>query len=492
MFKMQNKQQFPPIGWLWKDYAKAMAWYSGDPAQIAKAEAGEIGDRFWASKEDIKLHVPIAADIASLSASMIFSDSPAITCKHERTSERIEEIFTKSGAYSVLLQAAELCSVCGGVFLKLSWDVSDGRPILSAVPADCGLPKWKGDRVHEIKLWSIVREDENTGYTWRLQETYTADGHIRAELFRGTSAELGDAYPLTAIPETEDVSPDANSGTGMMLAFYVPNMLPNRNRPHTRFGRSDFDSLYGLMDALDEAYSAMQRETRMTKTTVIVPAEYLAKRQSIFGPNSPYSKGDQWVYANNSGAFTALDIDSGLNSNPITVVNPEMRADSRIAVCDDLIKRIFSVAGYAPQSAGIDVQGSAESGTALSVRERKTIRTSETKKTHWWHAVNDIVRAMLKLDSVVFRSGVDPNAEFSVELPSNTQPDIGQLAEILEQLERAGAVSVETKVAILHPDWDEEKRAEEVARIRRDHGASEMDDLNNIINENEPPEGGEE
>lgn len=492
MFKMQNKQQFPPIGWLWKDYVKAMAWYSGDPAQIANAEAGEIGDRFWASKEDIKLHVPIAADIASLSASMIFSDSPAITCKHERTSERIEEIFTKSGAYSVLLQAAELCSVCGGVFLKLSWDVSDGRPILSAVPADCGLPKWKGDRVHEIKLWSIVREDENTGYTWRLQETYTADGHIRAELFRGTSTELGDAYPLTAIPETEDVSPDANSGTGMMLAFYVPNMLPNRNRPHTRFGRSDFDSLYGLMDALDEAYSAMQRETRMTKTTVIVPAEYLAKRKNIFGPNSPYSKGDQWVYANNSGAFTALDIDSGLNSNPITVVNPEMRADSRIAVCDDLIKRIFSVAGYAPQSAGIDVQGSAESGTALSVRERKTIRTSETKKTHWWHAVNDIVRAMLKLDSVVFRSGVDPNAEFSVELPSNTQPDIGQLAEILEQLERAGAVSVETKVAILHPDWDEEKRAKEVARIRRDHGASEMDDLNNIINENEPPEGGEE
>ena len=50
----------------------------------------------------------------------------------------------------------------------------------------------------------------------------------------------------------------------------------------------------------------------------------------------------------------------------------------------------------------------------------------------------------------------------------------------------------ETKVAILHPDWDEEKRAEEVARIRRDHGDSEMDNLNNIINENEPPEGGEE
>lgn len=489
---MQNKQQFPPIGWLWKDYGRAMAWYSGEPARIIKAESGVPGDRFWTTKEDIKLHVPIAADIASLSAGMIFSDSPAITCKNKQVKERIEEILTVGGGYSALLQAAELCSVCGGVFLKWSWDAEDGTPVLTAVPADAGLPKWKGGKVHEIKLWSIVREDENTGDIWRLQETYTHDGHILSELYKGTVTELGDARPLTVIQETADIIPDANSGTGMLLAFYVPNMLPNRNRPHSRFGRSDFDGLYGLMDALDEAYSAMQRETRMTKTTVIVPAEYLAKRQNIFGPNSPYAKGDQWVYANNSGAFTALDIDSGLNSNPITVVNPELRADSRIAICDDLVKRIFSVAGYAPQSAGIDIQGSAESGTALSVRERKTIRTTETKKTHWWHAVNDIIRAMLKLDAAVFRSGVDPNAEFSVELPSNTQPDIGQLAEIIEQLERAGAVSTETKVAMLHPDWDENKRAAEVARIRAEQGNAAQDNLDTILTDENPPEGDEE
>ena len=489
---MQNKQQFPPIGWLWKEYGRALAWYSGDPKRISNAEAGQIGDRFWTAKEDIKLHVPIAADIASLSAGMIFADSPAFTCEHERTLERIEEIFTEGGAYSALLNAAELCSVCGGVFLKWNWDKADGRPILTAVPADCGLPKWRGNKVVEVRLWSIMREDENNGAIWRLQETYTENGHIVSELYKGTWSELGEAKPLDSIPETKDIQPDVNSGAGEILAFYVPNMLPNHHRPGSRFGRSDFDGLYGLMDALDEAYSAMQRETRMTKTTVIVPAEYLAKRKNIFGPNSPYSKGDQWVYANNSGAFTALDIDSGLNSNPITVVNPEMRADSRIATCDDLVKRIFSVAGYAPQSAGIDIQGSAESGTALSVRERKTIRTTEAKKTHWWHAVKDIVRTMLKLDAAVFRSGVDPNAEFSVELPSNTQPDIGQLAEIIEQLERAGAVSVETKVAMLHPDWDEEKRAEEVERIRRDNGTTAQDDLEAVLNEQNPPEGNEE
>ena len=47
------------------------------------------------------------------------------------------------------------------------------------------------------------------------------------------------------------------------------------------------------------------------------------------------------------------------------------RAQQRIALCDELVRRIFSLAGYAPQSAGLDADGRAESGTALNLRERK-------------------------------------------------------------------------------------------------------------------------
>ena len=191
------------------------------------------------------------------------------------------------------------------------------------------------------------------------------------------------------------------------------------------------------------------------------------------------------MYSNDSGVFTALDIDSDRTSNPVTIINPEIRAEQRLALCDDLIRRIWSAAGYSPQSAGIDISGSAESGTALNVRERRTIRTTEVKKTHWWHALHDIVRAMRALDAAVFRSGVKLDADITIELPSHTQPDISQMAETLEQLERAGALSTETKVELLHPDWDEERRAEEVERIRQEHGTSYPD-------ENDPVFGGME
>lgn len=474
---MNEKKQFPPIRWLWHEYERAAAWYSGDVKRLRMYGDGDAKS-FWKSAEQIKIHVPLPADIAAMSAGMIFATSPEISCEDAATKERIDEVMQKADVYSVFLQAAELASVYGGVFLKWTWNEADGFPRLYAVPADAGLAQFAGKAVRDITFWNIVREDEDSGAIWRIEEVYTPDGHIRTRLLKGDRENLGRETGLNAIPETAGIRQDANSGTDKMLAVYVPNMLPNRSRPYAPYGRSDFDGLYGLFDALDEAYSAIQRETRMTKTTTIVPMEYLRRRDTFFANDS---KPGEWAFTNDTGVFTALDIDSDRTSAPITVVNPEIRAESRTAVCENIIRRILQLAGYAPQSAGMDITGSAESGTALNVRERKSVRTTETKKTYWWHAINDLLRAMLALDQAVFHSGVDPDAEFSVELPTNNQPDISQLAQIVEQLERAEAVSIETKVDILHPDWSEEMRAAEVERIKEQNGSNAQMRVNAML-----------
>lgn len=484
---MTEKNNFPPIHWLWRDYKHAAAWYSGDPMRLAMHGDGDK-ESFWQSKEKIKIHVPLAADIAAMSAGMIFATSPEITCEDERTNERIAEVMRDADIYSALLQAAELASAYGGVYLKWTWNAADRFPRLYVVPADMALAKFNGNQVREITFWNIVREEENTREVWRLEETYTPDGRIHNRLLKGDANNLGKEVGLNSIPETKGLKDDVNSGAGRMLAFYVPNILPNRARPYAPFGRSDYEGLYGLFDALDEAYSTIQRESRLTKTTVIVPAEYLRRRDSLFGDDQP-----KWVYSNESGVFTALDIDSDRTSAPITIVNPEIRAESRIAVCENIIRRILQLAGYSPQSSGMDIDGTAESGTALNIRERKSIRTTETKKTFWWHAVNDIICAMLALDAAVFKSGVDPNADFSVELPTGNQPDIAQLAQVVEQLERAEAVSIETKVNILHPEWDENMRAEEVERIKVQIGTNAQARMNTLMaNINQNSEGDEE
>lgn len=486
---MTNNTKFPPVDWLWRYYNRNAAWYSGESGVLKRESMNGCEIPFWSSDEEIKIHVPIAADLSAISAAMIFAASPEVKCEDKKTLDRINTILKKNAFYETLLQAAELASAFGGVFLKWSWDIKDGFPRLTAVPANAGMPYWTNGKVSEIKLWNIIREEEN-GAVWRTEESYRPDGHIRTRLFKGFSNELGKEMPLKSIDETSGINPDAYCGAEVMLACYVPNALPNRQHPHLKLGRSDYDGLYGLFDALDEAYSAIQRETRLTKTMVVVPMEYLRKRADLRHKFNSEAKASEWAFSNGKGAFVALDIDTTENSSPITLINPELRAESRVRQVEDIIRRIISAAGYAPQSAGLDVEGNAESGTALNIRERKSVRTSEAKKTFWWQAIQDMISAMLAMDKAVFRSGIDDKAEFSIEIPSNSQPDISQMAEVVEQLERAGAVSIATKIDILHPDWTDEQKAKEIALIRKENGMAAEAEVKRILDRTK--ESGEE
>src|SRR5690606_16963019 len=68
---------------------------------------------------------------------------------------------------------------------------------------------------------------------------------------------------------------------GTLAIRYVPNARPNRAfRAHpigTYLGRSDYAGAEGLMDALDEAYTAWHRDIRLGKARGIVPEEWLER-----------------------------------------------------------------------------------------------------------------------------------------------------------------------------------------------------------------------
>ena len=89
---MENKMNWPPIGWLWQDYDRAAAWYSGAPEKLKSVSGGALSHKFWGSDEKTKVQVPIAADIAAISAGMIFADSPVITFEDEKAQARVDDI----------------------------------------------------------------------------------------------------------------------------------------------------------------------------------------------------------------------------------------------------------------------------------------------------------------------------------------------------------------------------------------------------------------
>lgn len=491
---VKRPHKWPPIDWLWRRYAENAAWYSGDPVQLRTQTQG-----FWRSDEKHKVHVPLAGDLAALAAGLLFSDSPTITHDNAETDARLQRILMLTGMYQKLLHAAELQAVYGGVFLKWNWDTARADyPLLRVVPADAGLPTYANGLLDSVKFWSVVRVDENAANPyWRLQETYTGDGRIESRLFNGTLEMLGQERTLDAIPETAGIKPSANSGAGVLLATYVPARLPNRERPYAPYGRSDYEGLHTLFSALDEAYSSMVRDLRLGKTQVIVPAAFLRAevRNVMFPAGGEVDKHPKLSFSKAEETYVALDIDPDTQGAVITTFQPKIRSDEHLKAIDDIVRRIITLAGYAPQSAGLDVEGRAESGTALNVRERRSLQTAETKKTYWWHALIDILRAGLLLDKAQFTRGLVTDGEISVEFADNTQPDMQTLADTLDKLERASAMSTDAKVRLLHPDWDEEKIVEEVARIREERGMlteGEADPMLGDLEGAPPPEGSEE
>jgi hypothetical protein len=68
--------------------------------------------------------------------------------------------------------------------------------------------------------------------------------------------------------------------------------------------------------------------------------------------------------------------------------------------------------------------------------------------------------------------GVDPTVELTASWPQAVQPDPESTARTLSLLETAKAISTWMKVKTLHPEWDDEDVAEEVARIRDDAAAA--------------------
>lgn len=475
------KEQWPPVKWLWAAHAQNAAWYSGEPAALRTVSP------FWKSGEKHKTHVPIAQDLASLSAGLIFSGSPTITYDDEATTDRLQKILQKSGFYQKLLQGAELQSPFGGVFLKLDWNKKLAPyPITSIVPGDKGIPTIQNGINTENTFWSIEREEEDTGAIYRLKQIYTSDGKITSALYKGTIGQLGNLIPIDSIAETKGIKPVANSGTNMPLSVYIPNRLPNRRVPHVYYGSSDYEGLYGLFDALDETYSALMRDVRLGKARLIVPVEYLRQKGACLA-NYDQAGAKQWVFEGDNEYFTALDINPQDSGDTITPIQPEIRSTQYLETIEDIIRKIYQTAGYSPQSAGMDISGQAESGTALNIRERRSMQTAEMKKTYWWQGLMSFIPAMMALDKAVFHSDVKLDSALTVSFADATQPDLATIADTIQKLNAAGAASIETMVRMAHPDWSEEDVLEEVKQIKQDNGTDTEEEDEDLPPENVSP-----
>jgi A118 family predicted phage portal protein len=408
-----------------------------------------------------QLHVPLAGDIAQTSADLLFSEPPNFVINDKdaaesdvlNTQDNFDDLIRKCGLKNKLLEAGETSSALGGVFLRLVWNTEFmSNPTVQVVSPDRAIATFMYGQL--VAVGYVTEYESPDGQNFYRHIEHHEDGLIHHALYEGTKSNIGTRVSLDRLAETADLEDEIRLPFDSLASVYVPNQRPLRRLKGYEYGRSDYDGVEGLFDAIDEAYTSWMRDVRLGKSRIIVPTEYLERR----------GRGRGAAFDVDAEVFTGLEIDPNFQGKSIEPVQFQIRHEEHKTTVMELIDRAVTAAGYSPQSFGINIEGRAESGTALKLRERKSFTTQGKKQRYWTQPLEEILEKLQILDVEIFGKQYKP-LKLRIEWQDAVQQDVRESATVIESLHRAQAASLETKVRLLNPELTEEEVAEEVLKI---------------------------
>lgn len=489
-------QPWPPKAWapIQADIVEHAAWWSGDPDKLTAVYGSTTSDGrssrrlFWGRRRDDKdtdrqrLHIPVASDIAQTAADLLFGADVDLTIpdahgdnanpEAKATEARLYDLLDVDGTPAKLLEAAEVAAALGGAWLRPVWDRNlVDRPIVHVLHPDCAVPEFRFGEVTAVTFWSVLTVDDKK--VWRHLERHEhgtpgQPGTILHGLYVGSIDKLGHRVSMDAHPDTAPiVEAEITLPPGIdMAARYLPNVKPNRKHRGVPVGRSDLAGVEPLMDALDETWSSWMRDIRLGKLRIIVPDQFLDR---------PGGRGKGAAFDPDREIFAPLNVTvkaDGTGST-ITPIEFKLRVDEHARTAMELYQRCVTSAGYSPQSFGLEGDGGQQTATEVDAKEGRSEQTIGKKRRHVRRGVEDICEQLLILDKVFFQASTVP---FRPRLGwPGVDANMRDMASTLNLINLAKAASVETRVGMLHPDWDQTEVLAEAERIRLEEGVGVAD-----------------
>lgn len=480
--------QWPPPGHA-EMRVRWRAWralWSGDFTWLKRDLPALAPGGYWARRAakpgGREMHVPLAADIARTSATLVAGDTPTLKWEEDDPAQQAwNTLADEVGWRNLLLEAFEVASATGGAFLRPAWDESVAdHPLGQVVPSDEALAEFRFGRLRQVTFVTELPAPDDwnqldRGEVWRWLEHHEP-GQIRHELWLGNESSIGRPVPLAdhpAVAGLPGVIDTTSIRPGRVLCEYFPNDTPN---PVTTLplGRSDFQGVESLLDALDEVFDSWMRDIALAKARILASREALdpvAQQTSggrgLFGRRATTTPAR--AFDVDADVFEWMDIpgeDSNGKPMPFTLVQFEIRVEEHERSALGLVEQIVSRAGFAPQTFGLNVDGQL-SGTAMRRRDIRSHQSKDRKRGHGKGAVERFGETLMLIGAVKFGSA-RPAKRPVLEWGETSLADPLENAQVIELLTRAQALSLEVRVAMAHPDWDSDQVDEEVGRLMKE------------------------
>lgn len=400
---------------------------------------------------------PVAEIAVRTLATFLFAEDAIITS--EKMPNDLLELIEENHLHALNLEAAAPCIVDGEIYYKLDVDesVSD-RAIISTVDAAASFPVFRFHRLVEIAFVRSLGKATD-GKVLRHVEI-RRPGVIEHRLYGGSPTKLGSKLELNDYPETADLNPYAETGIPDLLVRHVPFWRAGGDH-----GISVFRGKEGLIDAIYGLYSQDQHDAEMSKKRVAMSETYI-KRD---GNNNIVFDRNTDVLALSEEAAGAL----GADVRPIIPID---FSDSNVMGqrIGQRLDEFLLACGIAPQSAGRDVTGGAESGTARKLAQALTLQTVATSGRYFKAALKDIANLALWEVEPAMLGRKKPRGkdtkDVQVAMRDGFVDDLVEQTERIARAKEAGIMSIEQSVKELHSDWSEDEVKQEVERIIEEEG----------------------
>jgi hypothetical protein len=405
--------------------------------------------------------------ISTTFANLIFGEDPAFVAANESDQDQLDQIVQDNGLASELQVAADIAVSEGEVWWRILVDPDQADvPLIRWHSRGSVLPLFRGRTPVAVAFLSVVEHDENSGRVWRLFEIH-GDTEVLNVLFEGTTTSLGPQVDLRAHPDTQDLAERWQHGLPV-LAGRVINKLGRS--PH--LGVSEYRGVEDYLLALNETATIGQENARMTlKKRVVIPQRFL-------NADGSFPAGADVIVA------TETDSDPDKPGQGLAQIEWSFDAAAFIAYKQELETTIAARVGLVPQIMGIGgstQDGTAASGTSIRLRFLTSTLAAEGKARHWDDALPKVLELCQRLDALPTgadgfgRQWADPLTPPTVERAASLPEDQAEEALRHKQLVEGEIESRQTAVEALHPDWDEGRVLEELARIDRDVSVPVLD-----------------
>lgn len=93
---------------------------------------------------------------------------------------------------------------------------------------------------------------------------------------------------------------------------------------------------------------------------------------------------------------------------------------------------------------------------------------------YWQPVLKKLIKLMMLANNEVLSGKMELDSEINISFSDGMTNNLSEVASSIKMVSDALAASTETKVRLLHTDWEEDQIQEEVKKIQEENGLSAM------------------